>query len=194
MPIYEKITGVILAGGKNSRMGSEKGLLLVEGKTMVERIIEVLKPWVSEIIIIHNGKHYMHLGYQVYSDLIPDCGPMGGIFTALTKSSNRKNLILSCDMPFISQKLLELILENSGNCDIAIPQHRKKVEPLCAIYDKVCQPKFGELLNRKELKLMEALKLFKVRQITIPQDILKTGPFTNINTPEDYLKISQLKN
>jgi molybdenum cofactor guanylyltransferase len=188
------ITGVILAGGKNSRMGSDKGLLQVGDKSIMERQIEVLQPLVNDIIIIHNGKHYSHLGYQVHEDLILDCGPMGGIYTALKVSQTPKNFILSCDMPFINNELVKLIIREAEHCEIAIPRHGEKLEPLCAVYDQSCLETFKELLDQKALKMMDALKFFKVKEIRVPQEILDTKPFTNINTPEDYLKIKFAKN
>lgn len=190
----EKITGVILAGGKNSRMGREKGLLKVGGKSIIERQIEVLRSWVNDILIIHNAGLYGHLGYRVFRDMVPDCGPMGGIYTALAVSQTPKNLILSCDMPLISTELLQLILDQAEDCDIAIPRHGDKLEPLCAVYDRSCAKKFKELLDQKALKLMDALKFFKVKELTVPQEILAIQPFTNINTPEDYMKITSSNN
>jgi molybdenum cofactor guanylyltransferase len=190
----KNITGVILAGGKNSRMGRDKGLLQIDGKSIIEWQIDVLQPLVNDIIIIHNGKHYSHLGYQVHEDLIPDCGPMGGIYTALTLNQTPKNFILSCDMPFINNELVKLIIREAEHCEIAIPRHGEKLEPLCAVYDESCIETFKELLDQKALKMMDALKFFKVKEIRVPQEILDTKPFTNINTPEDYLKIKFARN
>jgi molybdenum cofactor guanylyltransferase len=186
----KNITGIILAGGKNSRMGSDKGLLQVGGKSIIERQIGVLQPLVKNIIIIHNEDNYAHLGYQIYKDIIPDSGPMGGIYTALMVSQTAKIFVLSCDMPFISPELIKLIIENAEHCEIAIPRHGEKLEPLCAVYDQSCLETFKELLDQKTLKMMDALKFFKVKELTVPQEILETQPFTNINTPEDYLKIT----
>lgn len=190
MPTNQNITGVILAGGKNSRMGSDKGLLQVGGKSIIERQIAVLQPLVKEIIIIHNGDNYTELGHQIYKDIMPDCGPMGGIYTALMVSQTAKIFVLSCDMPFISSELVKMIIEKTENCEIAIPRNGEKLEPLCAVYDQSCIETFRELLDQKALKMMDALKLFRVKELTITQEILAKQPFTNINTPEDYLKIT----
>lgn len=184
-----KSTGVILAGGKNSRMGTDKGMLLVNGKRIVERIVSVLKPLVGEIIIITNGKNYDYLGYKTYNDLIKDCGPMGGIYTALSFSTTNKNFVLSCDMPFIHKELIQFIIKNSGDCDIAIPFHEERLEPLCAVYDKHCQLKLEELLGRNQWKLQDALQHFITKEILIPEKILATNCFANINTPSEYEKL-----
>jgi molybdenum cofactor guanylyltransferase len=189
----EKITAIILAGGKNSRMGTDKGLLKVAGKSIIERQINILQPLVNDILIIHNGDNYADLGFQVHKDIIQDCGPMGGIYTALTVSHTFKNLILSCDMPFISTELLQLILDKAEDCDIAIPRHGEKLEPICAVYDRSCLSTLKNLLDQGALKMMEALKFFRVKEIPVPNIILSSNPFININTPEDFLKIKALK-
>jgi molybdopterin-guanine dinucleotide biosynthesis protein A len=186
----EKITGVILAGGKNSRMGSDKGLLDVGGKKIIERIIEELKQAVEEIIIISNGDKYDYLGYKIYSDIIKDCGPMGGIHTALTYSITERNLIISCDMPFVSKNILKAIIEYSDKCEIAIPEHDNgTMEPLCAIYSKSCIGKFEKLLKKGEFKLKNSLKYFIVNKINFTQKKLSGNEFLNINTPEEYQTI-----
>lgn len=180
------ITGVILAGGKNSRMGTDKGLLKVEGKRIVERIIMALESEVDEIIIISNGNNYDYLGYKIYDDLIKDCGPMGGIYTALSHSSAPKSFVVSCDMPFVSKELVNFIIENSDDCEIAIPLNGKMLEPLCAVYDTSCKEQFEVLLKRKEWKMQDSLDHFKVKRIQIPENIFAENCFENINTPAEY--------
>jgi molybdenum cofactor guanylyltransferase len=185
--IKGNITGVILAGGKNSRMGSDKGMLEVNGIKIVERIIDVMKPQVNELIIISNGKNYDNLGYLIYSDLIKECGPMGGIYTALKYSKTEKILVISCDMPFVSENVLSRLANEAANAEVVIPQHGiHKVEPLCAVYSKSCFSKFADLIKNGELKLMDTLKYFKVKQIYFPEDEKPEHVFLNINTPAEY--------
>lgn len=186
----EEITGVILAGGKNSRMGTDKGLLQVDGKNIVERIVEALKPMVGDILIITNGKNYNNLGYKTYNDLVKDCGPMGGIYTALFHSNTEKNFVVSCDMPFLTKEVIELIIKNSKDAQITIPEHEGKLEPLCAVYDKSCRDKFEVLLRTGEWRLQGALKHFNVKKITIPESVYRKNCFTNINTPEEFHRIN----
>lgn len=181
-----EVTGVVLAGGKNSRMGLDKGLLVVQGKKIIERTIEAMKAEVDEIIIISNGNNYEYLGYKVYKDIVKNCGPMGGIFTALSYSKTEKNFVVSCDMPFLSKELVSFIIENSDDFEISIPQHGEKLEPLCAVYNKSCRERFEVFLQRKELKLHDALRHFKVKQISVPETISARNCFENINTPTEY--------
>lgn len=182
------ITGIILAGGKNSRMGSDKGMLIVDGKKIIERILEAIKPVVDEIIIVSNGKNYDHLGYKVYSDIIKDCGPMGGIYTALSFSKANKNLVVACDMPFLSSEVLKQIINNSSDCDIAVPEFSGEVHPLCAVYSTICRNKFSQLLAEGQWKMKQALHLFNTKTISFSEN-----HFQNINTPEEYQTINGTK-
>lgn len=190
----EKITGIILAGGKNSRMGTDKGLLKIDGKNIIERIIEELKKTVDEIIIISNQKKYDYLGFKVYNDIIKNCGPMGGIHTALTYSETKKNLIVSCDMPFLSKNIFDIIVNSSSKCDIAIPEHDGgKLEPLCAIYSKSCLDTFAKLIENEDWKLKNALKYFSVKKNSFIKNKLPKNCFLNINTSEEYQTINNGK-
>lgn len=190
----EKITGAILAGGKNSRMGADKALLKVEGKNIIERIIQELQTVVEEIIIISNVRIYDYLGCKVHNDIIKNCGPMGGIHAALTYSETEKNLIVSCDMPFISKNIFDIIIDGSDECDVAIPEHGKgKPEPLCAMYSKSCLNKFSKLLEKGDWKLKDALKYFSVKTINFTEHELPKNYFLNINTPEEYQVIKNKK-
>ena len=189
--IGQKITGVILAGGKNSRMGTDKGLLEVEGRRIIDRIISSLQPEVDQIIIISNGDNYEYLGYEVYSDIVKDCGPMGGIYTALSMSPSEKNIILSCDMPFITKEAIQYILEDSDDCDIVIPECYGNFEPLCAMYAKTCRNTFHQLLARGEWKLKDALKYFQIKKVEC-NDLLNADiVFSNINTRKEYQNITE---
>ncbi len=190
----KKVTGVILAGGKNSRMGADKGLLVVNGKPIVERIVLALKNQVDDILIISNGNNYDYLGYKVYSDLIADCGPMGGIFTALSYSVTDWNLVVACDMPLVNPKLFALIIKNSVGCDIAIPKYGEKLQPLCALYHRSCRGNFERLLRHNELKLLDALPHFRVKKIPVPQIGFGKNCFGNINTPTEYETLKLKKN
>lgn len=185
-----KITCAILAGGKSSRMGTEKGLIEIDGLRMIEKVINAVKPIAHEIIIIANNNNYDYLGYKVYSDLIKESGPIAGIYTALNYSETEKNLIISCDIPFINTQLLSYILENSGGCEIAVPVHEGRTEPLCAIYTKASAAKFKDLILQKTLKMHNVLNHFLTKQIFISerQAFYNSNLFTNINTPTELNK------
>ena len=103
------ITGIILAGGKSSRMGSDKALLLYRGKAFLTHVINALIPLVDDIIIVSNDERHSQFNYRRISDTIIDAGPLAGIHAGLTDSNTENNLVLSCDVPLIQTSILEFI-------------------------------------------------------------------------------------
>lgn len=189
----ENITGVILAGGKSSRMGSDKGLLEFRGSRMVERIVVALKPQVNSIMIISNSDNYDYLGYPVYRDLIRDCGPMGGIFTALSYSKTDGILVVSCDLPLVRETVFKSLVEAAGQSEMVIPVHGTgQTEPLCAIYRKTCAATFGRLLEQGNWKIKDSLKYFNVSRIDFSDDQDAGHCFFNVNTPSEYQTLKQI--
>ena len=111
----------ILCGGKSSRMQSEKGLMLFQGKPFIEYIIEAALPISSEIQLVTNTANYDYLPYQKIKDIELDKGPIGGIYSALVHSESELNLILSCDIPLISTELLTaLIAKHLTNFEVSV--------------------------------------------------------------------------
>ena len=94
-------------------MGTDKGLLLLNGKSMVAYVLDTLKQITDDIIIISNNAAYEVYKVPVYEDLIKDAGPLAGTYTGLIYSKHDKNIVVSCDAPFISVELLNLLIEKS---------------------------------------------------------------------------------
>ncbi|MCK6650149.1 MAG: molybdenum cofactor guanylyltransferase, partial [Bacteroidia bacterium] len=113
----EPITGIILAGGKSSRMGTDKGIVELNNKALIEYVIETLREVTDQIIIIANNNHYDKFGYEVYPDIIKEAGPMGGIYTGLFYSTTEHNFILSCDTPLLNKNILKEIIATTQNND-----------------------------------------------------------------------------
>lgn len=187
MSSSKNITGVILAGGKSSRMGTDKGLLELNGKKIIEHIISAIQPVVDEIIIISNTDNYDYLGLKVYSDIIKDRGPLSGIHSALSYSTNDMNLIVSCDMPFISSELLSYIVANAFDCEIAVPMYNGYAEPLCAVYSKKCIERFETLIAKNELKMRDVFHHFITKEVLILENLpfYNSKLFVNINTQDE---------
>ena len=188
------LTGIVLAGGKSSRMGSDKSLLVINKKTFIENIIEALKPNVDDIIIIENSGLHFSLGYKIYKDIFTDCGPLGGIYTALTHSKTQKNIILSCDMPLISSDVLKYLIKCTGEEQVTIVTDKGKLEPLCAIYNKTCLPIVESCLKSNNLKLKDVLKQLNIKEIEVSnQTFYSPNLISNINTLSEYKRITNSK-
>lgn len=188
--IEEKnITGIVLAGGKSSRMGSDKGLLKIDDTTFIERIIEAMKPLVNQIIIVSNNPEYDQFGYTRIEDDIKDSGPLAGLYSGLKHSNSEFNLILSCDIPLIKTEMLKMLVEaDYKNNEVTQIECNGKTMPLIAIYQKKCMHKCLELLQQGERRLRIAVIQMKTNTILIDTEF---DVFVqNINTKEDLKTIS----
>ncbi len=181
------ITGFVLAGGRSSRMGQDKGLMLLNGKEMALSVIEQLVPCVDEVVIVSNRREYKKYGFKVIEDLIKNVGPAGGIYTALKYSCTEHNFFVSCDMPFVTTQSIEYLISRAGDAEITIAAAQAEIHPLFGVYSKSCADKFEHYINRHELKLKNIITHFNHQLIDMSscsdeQDSL----FKNINTPEEF--------
>ncbi len=184
MKFKNNITGIILAGGKSSRMGTEKGLIIYKNKPFVEHIIEAMSPLVDNIIIISNNKAYESFGFKCYEDLIKNTGPLAGIYTGLRYSKTENNLIVSCDVPLINTVILQKLTDQKNDTSEVIQlQCQGENMPLIALYKKSCEVIFMEELHQNQKKVQKALKKCNVKTVIIDGSLEQVT--ANINTPED---------
>jgi molybdopterin-guanine dinucleotide biosynthesis protein A len=176
------ITGVIMAGGKSSRMGKDKGLLLFRGNPLVQYAIDLLKPFCSGLFISTANEAYAQFGIPLVKDDIPDCGPMGGIYSALKASNTNYIFVLACDMPFVSSITIQTLLNEVANCECVIPNVNGKLEPLCAIYSKSMIPLLKEKLEKSELALYQLIADSNSKMVYFDTDL---HVFNNCNTPNE---------
>ncbi len=183
---YPDITGIILAGGKSSRMGQDKGLKLHNDQPFIQHIIRAIETITNKILIITANTDYEVFGYPCLSDIIPDQGPVGGIYTGLKHTETTQNLILSCDVPFVTSAVLNnLISHHDSDYDVIT----YKNVPLITLYNKEVLHNFSESISKKRLCLRETLSTLNVKSIRIEEAI---APYLkNINTPQQYIEAAQ---
>jgi len=177
------ITVIILAGGKSSRMGQDKGLMLLNGKPMIEYIIEIAKQISTEIIIVANNDSYLKFNLPVYKDEFLDKGPLAGIYTGIKNANTEKNLILSCDVPYIQKDLIEFLISNSEKNEITVSLFQDKLHPLIGIYTKSCMPVIIDHIKRNELKVTTIFEKLKTKLLDVNK--FDSSNFRNINTEND---------
>ena len=183
MEIAQNITGIILSGGKSSRMGSDKASLLLNGKPFIQHVIEAVKPLVNTLFIVSSNPEHDIFDLERINDYMEDAGPLSGLYTGLAHSKTEYNLVLSCDIPFIKTETLSLLLdENFSGYDIVQLSSNSKSMPLIALYKKSCAPICLELLNSGERRLRKAIEKFNVK--TIEVDCIQAYQTHNINTKE----------
>lgn len=184
-----KITAAILAGGKSSRMGHDKGLMYFKDKLLIEYIIDEVKKITDKIIIITNKPDYEQFGYPCHCDLIKNSGPLGGIYTALNYSDTKKTMILSCDSPFITSDVLSILADKANGEDVIVFENSGVAEPLIAVYDKNCLKQIKELIKNNMLKMKDALNSLETLRYKFDEyDFDNEKIITNINTPVEFLK------
>lgn len=183
-------TGIILAGGKSSRMGGDKAFTLLSGRPLVEIVINKLSPLFKDLIIITNKPFlYKKYGLRTKDDILKDRGPLGGIYTGLLSSYNMYNFIVACDMPFINQDLTRYMLGKTDGYDATIAEYNGRLQPLSAVYSKGCMKLAKKLLSENNLKLTDFLKHLKIRIIDeneVRRFDAEGLSFTNINTKKDF--------
>ncbi len=185
----KNITAIILAGGKSSRMKSEKGFVLLDGKPFIQHIIKAIQPIASELIIVSSNSDYDVFGIKRVEDIIPESGPIAGLHSGLTHSTTENNLVVSCDVPLITTSFLKKLLHHDKeDHDIIQFEVEGKTMPLIAVYKKRCAKKCLELLTKGEKRLRMLVHELHVK--TIPVSEKEQYLTTNINTIEDLKAIT----
>jgi molybdopterin-guanine dinucleotide biosynthesis protein A len=150
---HTEIDAVILAGGKSSRMGEEKGLVLFQQKPLVSYVINLLLGLQIQPRLIANHPGYQQFNIRIDTDIIPDKGPMGGLYTALETTRQQHVLLLSCDTPFLQPALIKRLLSGLRDGRICIPECQGRLHPLCAIYPKSLKDKVVTCITENRLRM-----------------------------------------
>jgi molybdopterin-guanine dinucleotide biosynthesis protein A len=190
-------TGIILAGGKSSRMGAEKGLQELCGKPLINYAISVLSEMCSAIFISSSSRAYESFGYEVIADEFPGIGPMGGIYSALKQSKTEKNLVLSCDLPFVSKELFAFILDKSSGYQVAVPwQGNQHYEPLCGFYSLSVLNQIYTFIHNGNYKLPDLFMGIRINKLSINSELpfYHKDMFLNINSKHDLEIAEKLMN
>jgi len=191
-----KMTGIILAGGKNSRMGTKKSFLTIDGVRLIDKILDVYQGIFAEIIIVTNDPlaYTEFFATTVVTDIYKEKGALGGIYTGLFFASHDYSFVAACDMPFLSKDFIIYLTEQVDKYDIVVPQLSDGFQPLHAVYSQNCLSPIKRLLIADKLKITGFYK--EMRLLCIPEEKIKPFNkdgrlFLNINTPEDLKHIDK---
>jgi hypothetical protein len=163
-----RVAGFVLAGGRSTRMGRDKALLPWGAGTLLEHIAGVVRETLGNVAVI---------GREI-PDLIPDCGPLGGLLTALQNTDADRVLIVACDMPHLTPELLRDL--GRGDADAMVAETDGRLHPLCASYHRRVLPLVEALVVQRSLKMHDFLSQIQVQRVPADAKLLK-----NLNTPED---------
>ena len=179
-------SAVILAGGQSLRMATDKSLLPVAGRPLVEHIALQLRPLVDELFLGANdpGK-YAFLGLPVVPDEQPGQGPLMGVLSCLTAAKHDRVFITACDIPTLPRDFVLGILNLATRADLVMPRHDNgQFEPLLAVYSRGLVPAIRSILAAGKRRLVDILDIPGIRVDRVPMP--KGDWYWNLNTPDDY--------
>lgn len=190
------LTVALLAGGKSSRMGTDKSFVRVLGRPLIEDILaQVDGLGVERIIITNRPDDYRYLGLPLFSDVLPDKGALGGIYTALHSATQPHVFCFACDMPFIVRPLLEHFISLIPEGEVVMPRLGAESEPFRALYARTCLTPIRAALEAGKMRVISFFPAVRVRFVD-EAEIDRFDPahlsFFNVNTPEDLEQARQL--
>jgi molybdenum cofactor guanylyltransferase len=192
-------TGIILAGGKSSRMGQNKALLTIEGATVIERIAHELTKITDQLLIVTNTfRDFEFLGIPMVEDMQKGKGPIAGIHAGLTATTTNANLIVACDMPFISSSLGDFLLTGLDEYQAVIPELGGQLHPLYGAYRKDALQVVTNALTNNQLRIRSVLEQLNVQVVTEEllqrkKIMIKETAMFNMNDPKEYEKALRVR-
>jgi len=182
----DSVTGLILAGGRSRRMGTDKGLVFYKGRLLVEHAISILSPLCSELLISTSNPGYNRFGYRLVNDFYQAAGPGAGIHAGLNAAQPGSLIVLSVDSPNIATGFLDSLLALRSGCHAVIPRHENGlIEPLCGVYSTQAAGYFANSLETGIYKMSDILSAMNVKWYHIPPDLSQSDHFLNINSKDD---------
>ena len=183
------LTVAVQAGGRSSRMGTDKSFVRFHGRPLIEVVLERVAGLGEETILITNKpEDYAYLDVPMFGDIYQDCGPLGGIYTAIHHTRHTNTLVVACDMPWLNRDLLAYMISIRDTADVVVPRWDKYPEPLHAIYSKACLDPIERNLQAQQLKItgfFGRVSVNFVERDVISQFDPDGRSFANVNTPDD---------
>ncbi len=193
------VSAIVLAGGKNLRLGRSKALETISGKSLIEYVVERLSPLADQILIVTSREKYdlPDMGEaDILFDIYTEKGPLGGIYTGLLEARFENSIVVACDMPFLNTGLLRYMVGLMGDFNAVVPRlGERMVEPLHAIYSQNCRDKMKEWLEHDRLGVHSFIHDVCVRYVEraeceqLDPQLLS---FFNINYPSDLERATAL--
>jgi len=191
-----KAAGYVLAGGGSTRFGRDKALVEIGGRPMIARMIELLQSVTTEVKIVAVPGKYAEFGAEIVEDQWPGEGPLGGVITALEDAAQSAarpewNLVVSCDMPFLTQEWLAFLGERAtkSKAQVVFPHSASGPEPLCACWQTGAAAELRSGFERAVRKVTEGIALLRA-EVLDEADWKRFDSagrlFWNMNTASDY--------
>jgi len=188
------VTGVLLAGGRASRMGGrDKAFAAVDGEPIAARTLRLFRTIFPQVIVATNRpERYRAFGVETVTDVFSGCGPLAGIHAAMRQASHPYVFVVACDMPGLDPDVIRFLLARIGDVDAVVPRWDHDIEPLHAVYAVRLLPLVEEALHAGHHALREFLP--HVRVDYVGENELRAIRGTarsmlNVNTPEELAAV-----
>jgi molybdenum cofactor guanylyltransferase len=180
---------LILAGGKSTRMGTDKAFVMLDGQTLLVRALQLGRSVSADVRIVGEAAKFQSLA-PVVEDIFHDCGPLGGIHAALRATAADLNLMLAVDVPFVTRAVLDFLISRARSSDavVTVPQCGGRLHPLCAVYRREFADKVEKALRAGRFKidaLFEARTTLVISECELDAGRFSGAMFRNLNTPEE---------
>jgi molybdopterin-guanine dinucleotide biosynthesis protein A len=184
------VTIFVLAGGKSTRMGTDKAFVEFEGRTLLARSLDLARSVTSDVRVVGSVDKFGPFA-PVVEDLFRDCGPLGGIHAALLAVRRKLNVMLAVDMPFVSRAFLEYLIDKARDAPdaiVVVPRCDGGRQPLCAVYRREFAAPAENALRAGRNKidlLFDVVQTRVIDQKELENAGFAASIFRNLNTPEE---------
>jgi molybdopterin-guanine dinucleotide biosynthesis protein A len=185
-----QISGLVLAGGSSTRMGRDKAFLELDGRPLIEIVVERMASVCAEVLIVAGDtRPYAGLGVPVVEDRFRGVGVLGGLHAGLEAAAHELTLAVGCDMPFLSLDLLRAFVDWAEGFDVVLLRQGEQVEPLHGAYRRTCLPAMEAAIRARRRRIISFFPCVRVRYVT-PDDVIPFDPdlrsFRTVNTPQEW--------
>src|SRR5579884_1509529 len=186
------VTGVLLAGGQSKRMGQDKRFLELDGESLVARAVRLYRTLFDDIVIVvaKDPERFLTLGTRVVTDVVPDCGSLGGLYTGLASAHYPRIFAAACDMPFLNPVVVRAVTEFEIESDVVMVRLVTGLQPTHGVYRSTCLPHMKAMIDARDLTIQNLLTRSGLHVTIVPEERIRPlDPqllsFLNVNTPSD---------
>jgi molybdopterin-guanine dinucleotide biosynthesis protein A len=206
--MYRDTTGIILAGGRSSRMGSNKALIPIGGMSVIERIVELLAPLFPTLILSTNSPaEFEFLGLNAVADLQHDVGPLAGIHAGLSASTTYRSFVIPCDVPLMTEAVIRLLVDAPTDCPVTVARADGCLQQLPGVFHRSCVPEIENIIRersadseiktngkRRGCRITDLFDRIDVRVVDVESEIpgYVAGTFMNMNNAADLEEVRRL--
>lgn len=184
------VTGIVLCGGRSTRMGADKGSLPFGDETLLQRAVRVVGEVADEVIVVGRSDQGLAGGLpaRVILDPVEDLGPLAGLAAGLSASTTELNLVVACDMPLVRSSVLRRLIALCEDADLCVAVVDGRASPLCGVYRSSVAVMAQELLDGGERRVMALLDRVQTKRVEaamfrdLDPDL---ESFVSCNTPEE---------